>query len=123
MLLVVGPVEEFSKFAVVRLKAYRSLYFDEPMDGLVYAAAASLGFASLENVLYVVDFGPEVMIVRAPVSTVAHLGVREHLGIRARSPSAIEDIVDTGSWPALSRWAPAHTPYSTYCCPVPYRLG
>ena len=73
MLLVVGPIEELSKFAVVRLKAYRSLYFDEPMDGLVYAAAASLGFASLENVLYVVDFGPEVMIVRAPVSTVAHL--------------------------------------------------
>ena len=73
MLLVVGPVEELSKFAVVRLKAYRSLYFDEPVDGLVYAAAASLGFASLENVLYVVEFGPEVMVLRAPFSTVAHL--------------------------------------------------
>ena len=73
MLFVVGPVEEVCKFAVVRLKAYRSLYFDEPMDGLVYAAAASLGFASLENLLYVFEFGPEVMIIRAPVSTVAHL--------------------------------------------------
>ena len=73
MLLVIGPVEEFCKFAVVRLKPYRSLYFDEPMDGLVYAAAASLGFASLENLFYVFQFGPEVMIVRAPLSTVAHL--------------------------------------------------
>ncbi len=73
MLLVVGPIEEASKFAVVRLKSYRSLYFDEPTDGLVYAAAASLGFASLENLAYVVTFGPEVMIVRAPLSTVGHL--------------------------------------------------
>ena len=73
MLFVVGPVEEACKFAVVRLKPYRSLYFDEPMDGLVYAAAASLGFASMENLFYVLEFGPEIMIVRAPVSTVSHL--------------------------------------------------
>ena len=73
MLFVVGPVEEACKFAVVRLKPYRSPYFDEPVDGLVYAAAASLGFASLENLFYVLEFGPEVMIARAPVSTVAHL--------------------------------------------------
>ncbi len=73
MLLVVGPVEEAAKFAVVRLGPYRSLYFDEPMDGLVYGAAASLGFASLENVGYVLSFGPEVMLVRAPLTTVAHV--------------------------------------------------
>jgi RsiW-degrading membrane proteinase PrsW (M82 family) len=73
MLLVVGPVEELCKFSVVRLVAYRSLYFDEPMDGLVYGAAASLGFASLENLAYVLNYGPEVMYFRAPLSTVAHL--------------------------------------------------
>lgn len=73
MLLVVGPVEELSKFSVVRLVPYRSLYFDEPMDGLVYAAAASLGFASLENLLYVFQYGPAVMLYRAPLSTLAHV--------------------------------------------------
>ena len=73
MLFVVGPVEEVCKFAVVRWKAYRSLYFDEPIDGLVYSSAASLGFASLENLFYVIEFGPEVMLVRAPISTLAHL--------------------------------------------------
>ena len=73
MLLVVGPVEEFSKFSVVRLVPYRSLYFDEPMDGLVYGAAASLGFASLENLGYVLNYGPEIMLLRAPLSTLAHL--------------------------------------------------
>ena len=73
MLLVVGPVEEVSKFLAVRLHATRSLYFEEPTDGLVYSTAASLGFASLENVLYILRFGPAVMIGRAPLSTVAHV--------------------------------------------------
>ena len=73
MLFVVGPVEETCKYLAVRLYAFRSLYFDEPSDGLVYAAAASLGFASLENLLYIQAFGPEVMIVRAPLSTAAHV--------------------------------------------------
>lgn len=73
MALVVGPVEELCKFGAVRLGPYRSLYFDEPVDGLVYASAASLGFASLENLFYVLQFGPEVMVVRAPLSTVGHL--------------------------------------------------
>jgi RsiW-degrading membrane proteinase PrsW (M82 family) len=51
---VIAPiVEEYGKFAVVRRFAYRDAEFDEPMDGIVYAAAAALGLASLENVLYV----------------------------------------------------------------------
>ena len=73
MLAVVGPVEEASKFLAVRLGVYRTLHFEEPMDGLVYGAAASLGFASLENVFYVLSHGPEVMLLRAPFSTLAHL--------------------------------------------------
>ena len=73
MLLVVGPVEELSKFAAVWVGPYRSLYFDEPRDGLVYATAASLGFASLENLLYIVAYGPEVMALRGPISTLAHV--------------------------------------------------
>ena len=73
MLLVVGPAEELGKFAVVRFVPYRSLYFDEPMDGLVYGAAASLGFASLENLVYMLTFGPEVILVRGPLSTLGHL--------------------------------------------------
>ena len=73
MLFVVGPTEEVCKFLAVRLLAYRSAYFDEPGDGLVYSAAASLGFASLENLFYILEFGPAVMLGRAPLSTVAHV--------------------------------------------------
>jgi protease PrsW len=54
--LIIGPCEELAKFLAVRLVMFRSREFDEPLDGLIYAAAAALGFASLENVFYVVDF-------------------------------------------------------------------
>ncbi|NLA30399.1 MAG: PrsW family intramembrane metalloprotease [Methanomicrobiales archaeon] len=52
--VIVAPIiEECGKFQVVRRIAYRNIEFDEPMDGIVYAASAGLGLASLENVLYV----------------------------------------------------------------------
>ena len=73
MLFIVGPVEETCKFLTVRMLAYRSLHFDQPGDGLIYSASASLGFASLENLFYVLAFGPAVMIARAPISTLAHV--------------------------------------------------
>lgn len=73
MVLVVGPVEEASKFAACWFGARRSKYFDEPMDGLVHAVAASLGFATLENIAYMLSFGPAVILVRGPISTAAHI--------------------------------------------------
>jgi len=52
--VVIAPVvEEYGKFWVVRRFIYRDVEFDEPMDGIVYAASAALGLASFENVLYV----------------------------------------------------------------------
>jgi RsiW-degrading membrane proteinase PrsW (M82 family) len=45
-------VEESVKFTAVYKTIYSDAEFDEPMDGIVYAAAAALGFASIENVLY-----------------------------------------------------------------------
>lgn len=51
--IVVAPVvEECMKLLVVYLTVYKSPQFDEPMGGVVFAAAAALGFASLENVFY-----------------------------------------------------------------------
>ena len=53
---IIGPCEEVAKFLAVRLFVYRNKEFNEPLDGIIYAAAAALGFASLENVLYVFDW-------------------------------------------------------------------
>jgi hypothetical protein len=74
MFFIVGPVEETSKFLAVRLGVYRTRHLREPLDALVYAgAAASLGFATAENIGYALSFGPEVMIARGPVSTLGHV--------------------------------------------------
>ena len=51
--LVAALVEECFKFAVLRSYSMTHDSFDEPFDGVVYGAAASLGFAAAENVLYV----------------------------------------------------------------------
>lgn len=51
--LVVGPVEETVKLLAVRLFAYRDPRFDAVIDGAVYGAAAGLGFATIENAIYI----------------------------------------------------------------------
>ena len=51
--LVVGPVEEAVKLLAVRLHAFDSPRFDSVIDGAVYGAMAGLGFATVENYLYI----------------------------------------------------------------------
>lgn len=51
--LIVGPVEETVKWLAVRLFAYRSDKFDAVIDGAVYGAMAGLGFATIENAIYI----------------------------------------------------------------------
>ncbi len=50
--LIAAFTEELVKLGVVLLFLWRKPHFDEVMDGILYTAAASLGFALLENVLY-----------------------------------------------------------------------
>ncbi len=71
---VIAPVvEEALKFLVVYFAVYRHPEFDEPMDGIVYATAASLGFATIENIGYVLSFGFTTGIGRAITSVPGHL--------------------------------------------------
>lgn len=53
--LVVGPIEETMKWLAVRIYAYRSPRFDAVIDGAVYGAVAGLGFATIENAIYITD--------------------------------------------------------------------
>lgn len=64
--------EELFKYLVLILYAARHREFDEPMDGIVYGVAASLGFATLENVLYVADGGLYVALLRAVSAVPGH---------------------------------------------------
>ena len=68
----VALVEEFSKYVIVRYAAQRNKEFNEPFDGIVYAVMVSMGFATLENVLYVYSYGFETGVLRAFTAVPAH---------------------------------------------------
>jgi len=56
-ILVVGFTQEFLKYAAVRFSIYHSDEFDEPTDGVIYATAAGLGYATVLNIQFVVSNG------------------------------------------------------------------
>lgn len=72
-------VEELVKWFVLYRIIYHHDEFDEPYDGIVYAVAISLGFATVENVLYAVfqpaTFGSLLVRALLPVSGHALFGV------------------------------------------------
>lgn len=56
-ILVVGFTQEFLKYAAVRYSIYHSDEFDEPTDGVIYATASGLGYATVLNIQFVVSNG------------------------------------------------------------------
>ena len=50
--LIIALSEEFFKYLVIRIKVVNSPHLDEPLDIMLYMVVAALGFAALENVLY-----------------------------------------------------------------------
>ena len=70
--IIIAPVEELVKYITVRRWIYRSIEFNEVMDGIVYTVAASLGFATVENILYVLQHGIAVGIARAFLAVPGH---------------------------------------------------
>lgn len=72
MIFLVAVVEEFAKFAVVRWYCWGKKAFNEPYDGIMYTLMASLGFATVENVLYVINYGETVAWLRAFLTVPMH---------------------------------------------------
>ena len=69
-----GPAlcEEALKLWVVYGYCRSHSAFDEPIDGIIYGVTASLGFATLENVLYVASNGMGVAVARALMAVPGH---------------------------------------------------
>jgi len=70
--VVAGFSEELWKLIAVYLLVWRNEEFNERFDGIVYAVFVSLGFAGVENVLYVLDGGAGVALSRAITAVPAH---------------------------------------------------
>jgi RsiW-degrading membrane proteinase PrsW (M82 family) len=71
-LLVVGPLEEAVKFLPFALVCVRLRAFDEVIDGVVYASAVALGFASYENFVYMSFLEGVELWARAIASPLTH---------------------------------------------------
>lgn len=70
--LGIALVEEFWKWIFVYKISYHSKYFDHIYDMIIYATFVSLGFAFLENILYVFSSGIGVGLFRAITSVPGH---------------------------------------------------
>lgn len=69
---VVGVAEEGGKFLALKLSTWKNKEFNFSFDGIVYSVCASLGFATLENILYVFEGGFSVAVMRAILSVPGH---------------------------------------------------
>lgn len=69
---VAGFTEEAFKFLAFYLLIWRNKHFNEKFDGIVYAVFISLGFAAVENIMYVSNYGISNGLTRAFTAVPAH---------------------------------------------------
>ena len=70
--ITAGIPEELCKFLIFMIFIWNDKNFDEYFDGIVYASFISLGFATVENIMYVMPGGIGTGIVRALISVPGH---------------------------------------------------
>lgn len=69
---VVALAEEGVKFLFTYIRTWKSKHFNYKFDGIVFAVFVSLGFATLENILYVFQGGFGTGVLRALLSVPSH---------------------------------------------------
>ncbi len=70
--VIAGFTEESFKYLAFVLFIWGKSFFNEKFDGIVYAVYISLGFAGVENIMYVLDGGFETGVIRAVTAVPAH---------------------------------------------------
>ncbi len=129
-LLDVATPEEIVKVLVIVAVSYKRRTFADPMDTVVYGAAAGLGFAAYENLAYLVQH-PEIWRALAALRSVLTVPFHGALGIiagaylaiaRAGTALGATGTIATGRalpatswcWPARSRCIP-HSIFRCCC--------
>lgn len=70
--LLVAPVEEAVKLLTVLLFVWKNENFNQRGDGIIYTGTVAIGFAMAENLLYVLDRGWVIGVLRAVTSIPSH---------------------------------------------------
>lgn len=80
----IGPIKEFSKLiAFIVLYPYLKKYLKEIVDGIIYITVISLGFATFETTLYMLDTQSSfsILIERSIVLVLGNLLFSSYMGI------------------------------------------
>lgn len=78
--IMVSLIEEFSKWLFTYIISYHNKEFDQLYDMIVYSVFVALGFAWIENVLYVMSGGVSVAILRMFLAVPTHVSVGIFMG-------------------------------------------
>ena len=78
--LCVALIEEGFKLIALRLGSWNHREFNYRFDGIVYAVCVSMGFAIVENIMYVSQGGLSVAIARALMSIPGHCIFAVYMG-------------------------------------------
>lgn len=106
---VIGLVEEFWKRFVVKAYIWKKSEFNYRFDAIVYCVASSLGFALLENIMYVFQYGFGTGITRAVLSVPGHCTFAVFMGFflgDAKFYEVRENKRKAKMYMALSLWVP-----------------
>jgi RsiW-degrading membrane proteinase PrsW (M82 family) len=103
--IVAGFTEEYFKRLVVMRLAYYHVSFDEKLDGIIYCAYSALGFATIENIMYVFsgyDADPYIGWYRGILSVPAHMLFAITMGYYLSLAKFSPDIINRKRYYSLS---------------------
>ena len=106
--IVAALVEESFKFFFLYKFTFKNPAFNYRFDGVVYAVFVSMGFAILENVLYVFQGGLGVALSRALLALPLHAACGVYMGI-AYGQQKVNSLYKSASFGSVAR----------ACLPVP----
>lgn len=94
--LIVAVIEEGTKLFFLKLRSWRHSAFNYRFDAVVYAVFVSLGFAALENVQYVVNYGLSIALPRALLAIPGHASFSVFMGVYYGRARLLENLGDYG---------------------------
>lgn len=72
--LLIAFIEEYAKYLAVKYAILNRRDFDEPVDGMIYMITAALGFAAIENTLFILPLFHESMLAGFELTTNRFIG-------------------------------------------------
>ncbi|MBQ9329101.1 MAG: PrsW family intramembrane metalloprotease [Solobacterium sp.] len=78
--IMIAISEEGAKLLFLYRRTWKNPNFNFRYDGIVYAVFVSLGFAALENIEYVFQFGLSIAVSRALLAVPAHMAFGVFMG-------------------------------------------